>query len=66
MYSKYMLNMISQKNLQDFKDLYRKKFGQELTDQEAIESANKLVRLVEIVCKPLPKNTKYDPSKTKN
>lgn len=45
--------MISKKQLEKFKQLYRDKFGMELTNQDALEKATKLVRLMEIIYKPM-------------
>ncbi|MFA5095682.1 MAG: hypothetical protein WC447_03435 [Candidatus Paceibacterota bacterium] len=45
--------MISDGALKNFQKLYKKHFDKDLTDQEALESATKLVRLVEIVYKPM-------------
>jgi len=47
--------MISEKALKEFKTIYKKKFGIELSDQDALESANKLLNLVEIIYKPMTK-----------
>jgi hypothetical protein len=47
--------MISEKALKEFKAIYKKKFSIELSDQEALESATKLLKLVEIVYKPMTK-----------
>ncbi len=45
--------MISDKQIQKFKALYRKHFGIELSDEEAQEKGSKLVRLMEIIYKPM-------------
>lgn len=45
--------MILEEMLQKFKELYKKHFNKDLTDQEALESATKLLRMVEIVYKPM-------------
>lgn len=47
--------MISEKALKEFKAIHKKKFDIELSDQDALESATKLLRLVEIVYKPMTK-----------
>ena len=47
--------MISEKELKKFKAIYKKEFGIELSDQDALESATKLLRLVEIIYKPMTK-----------
>jgi len=48
--------VFSDKNLADFKDLYRKQFGIELSDQEVLEQASKLVCLVKATYKPILKD----------
>lgn len=47
--------MISKKTLKEFKAIYKKKFDVELSDQDALKSATKLLRLVEIIYKPMTK-----------
>jgi hypothetical protein len=48
--------MISKEQLEKFKLIYKKEFNKEISDQEALEQATKLLRLMEIVYKPLLKN----------
>lgn len=47
--------MISKEHLQKFRDLYRKTFGKEIPEQEALGKAIQLLRLVEIIYKPMTK-----------
>ncbi len=47
--------MISKESLDKYKAIYKNKFDKELSDQEALEQATKLVRLIEIVYKPMSK-----------
>lgn len=51
--------MISKENLEKFKKIYRKRFNKEISDQDALESATKLVRLMEIIYKPMTQE-EYD------
>lgn len=51
--------MISKERLEEFKRIYKKKFGKELSNQEALEKATKLLRMVELVYKPITKEN-YD------
>jgi len=44
---------IPEEHLNKFKKLYKKQFGIELSDSEALDKATKLIRLVEIVYKPM-------------
>ncbi len=41
--------MISKEQLEKFKLIYKKEFNREISDQEALEQATKLLRLVEII-----------------
>ena len=47
--------MISEKALEKFKTIYKKEFDIDLSDQDSLESATKLLRLVEIIYKPMTK-----------
>lgn len=47
--------MISKEQLEEFKRIYRKEFGKDISDQDALESATKLINLLEIVYKPMTK-----------
>lgn len=44
---------ISDKQLAKFKALYKSHFGEDLTPQDALDKAIKLVRMMEIVYKPM-------------
>ncbi len=47
------MSMISDEDLKKFKSLYKKHFGKDISDAEALESAIKLINLVRIVYKPM-------------
>jgi len=47
--------MISKKALEEFKIIYKERFNIELSDQDALDKATKLLRLIEIVYKPITK-----------
>ena len=47
--------MISDKYVQEFKKLYRDRFGKELSDAEAREKTSALVRFLKIIYKPMAK-----------
>jgi len=51
--------MISQKELEKFKAIYKKKTGIDLPDQDALEKATKLFTLVKAIYKPMTKE-EYD------
>jgi hypothetical protein len=41
--------MISEKELREFKDIYREVHGEEINNQEALEMANRLINLYKII-----------------
>jgi len=45
--------MIPKDNLEKFKKIYKKRFGEYLSDQVALEKATKLLNLVEVVYRPM-------------
>lgn len=45
--------MLSHEQITNFQALYRKRFGREITREEAYEKGVKLMRLVEIIYKPM-------------
>lgn len=47
--------MISDERVQEFKMLYKNRFGKELSDAEAREKASALVRFLKIIYKPMTK-----------
>jgi len=47
--------MISEEMLKKYKAIYRKKFGRNISDQEALEQATKLLTLVKAIYKPMTK-----------
>ncbi|MFA5172927.1 MAG: hypothetical protein WC435_00785 [Candidatus Paceibacterota bacterium] len=48
--------MISKKELEKYKAIYRKHYSKEISDQEALEQGIKLIRLIELVYKPITKD----------
>ncbi|OGL35884.1 hypothetical protein A3F38_01190 [Candidatus Saccharibacteria bacterium RIFCSPHIGHO2_12_FULL_48_21] len=46
---------ISERDISDYKKLYRAKFGKDLDNQVAREQLSKLVRMMEIVYQPITK-----------
>ena len=51
--------MISQEESETFKAIYKKQFGIDLPDQDALEKATKLFTLVRAVYRPITKE-EYD------
>jgi hypothetical protein len=45
--------MFSDKKISEFQALYRKRFGKEIGQKEALEKGMKLVRLLQVTNKPL-------------
>lgn len=52
--------MITNEQLEKYKQIYKKQHGKDISDQEAMEQATKLLRLLQLVYKPM-KN--YDDKK---
>lgn len=47
--------MISEKALKEFKEIYKKEFNIDLSDQDALEKATKLLNLMKAVYGPMSK-----------
>jgi hypothetical protein len=47
--------MTTEKLVQSYKELYRKKFDKDLSDEEALDQAMKLITLVKAIYKPITK-----------
>lgn len=45
--------MLTDEQVSKFQDIYRKRFGKEISRADALEKGIKLVRLMEIVYKPI-------------
>lgn len=54
--------MISDQALQEFKMIWQKETGQEITDKEALDAAVALLHLFDVIYRPIPKewSDKYD------
>ncbi len=54
--------MLTEKQIKDFQSLYEKHCGKEINEKEALEEGIKIIRLLEIVYKPITKKEykKYD------
>ena len=44
--------------INEFKEIYREEFGEELSDEEAYETGRNLISLFEIICRPIPQDNK--------
>ncbi len=70
--------MISEKALQEFKEIWKEEVGEEIVDEEAVEEAVNLLTVMNAVYRPVKKrwlkeflsdngtNEKYDNSSAKN
>ena len=45
---------LSDKAIQEFKSIYREEFGEDISDAEAEEAAERVLRFFEIILQPLP------------
>jgi hypothetical protein len=45
--------VLSDKKIADFQAIYKARFGKEISREEAIEKGIKLLRLIEIIYKPM-------------
>lgn len=49
------MSLITKEALEEFKRIYKNHTGEDLSDQEALESATKLLNIIQLVYKPIPK-----------
>jgi hypothetical protein len=49
-------SMFSDEQITKYQKLYKKRFGKEISREEAHEQGAKLIRLVELIYKPITKN----------
>ncbi len=57
---------LSQKTTEEYKAIYKKEFGKEITDAEAEEQGMNLLKLFQIIYKPIPKSWKNKNRKKEN
>lgn len=50
-----LISMLSRNAIEEYKAIYKKQFGKEITDAEAEEQGMKLLRLFKIIYRPIPK-----------
>ena len=51
---------LSKEAIKEFKEIYKKEFGEEISDREAYDKASNLLRLFEAVYKPIPKDKQQE------
>jgi hypothetical protein len=47
--------MLSKEAIDEFKKLYKEHYGEELNDFVASEAANRLIRMMDVIYRPIPK-----------
>lgn len=47
--------MLSEKAVKEYQELYKREFGVELSNEKAREEAEKLIRLFQVIYRPIPK-----------
>ena len=52
----YLTEMLSEKAIEEYRQIYKKEFGTELALEEARESAASFMRLFQLVYKPITKS----------
>ncbi|OGK50778.1 hypothetical protein A3A55_04510 [Candidatus Roizmanbacteria bacterium RIFCSPLOWO2_01_FULL_40_14] len=50
------MSSLSKKAIGEYKAIYKKQFGKDITDAEAEEQGMRLLRLFQIIYKPIPKS----------
>jgi len=45
---------LDHEDIEEFKNIYRKEFGEELSDAQAHEMAGRVMRLYELLARPFP------------
>ena len=51
---------LSKEAVREFKEIYKKEFGEEISDQEALEKATNLLMLFNVIYRPIPKKDEKD------
>jgi|GEM_PF-2586258 hypothetical protein len=48
--------MLSDKQKNAFREIWKQRFGREISDEDIDREANRLVRIVQLICKPTDKD----------
>lgn len=48
--------MLSREAINEFKQIYREEYGQELSEQEAVKLATEFITFFKAIYRPIPKN----------
>lgn len=46
---------LTKKAIEEYKEIYYKKFGKSISDAEALEQGTRLINLMRVIYKPIPK-----------
>ena len=64
--------MVTQQGLQEFKQIFKEKFGIELSDQEVLDKAERFLMMIKVIYRQIPKDSPflskggaYAPTKTR-
>lgn len=50
--------MLSQKAIDEFKTIYKEEFGEDLSDQEALDLSTRTINLFKVIYRPIPEAKK--------
>ena len=50
--------MLNKEDIDEYKSIYKKVYGEDISDTEAVEQANRLLRFFKIITTPTSLNTK--------
>jgi len=58
----------TKKEMKEFKRIYRQDFGQDISNDRALEMARRVITLFKVICRPLPsgKEAKNEKQTNKN
>jgi hypothetical protein len=57
--------MLTQEQKNMFREIWKQRFGREISDEDADREANRLVRIVQLICKPTVAGGDEDTEKRK-
>lgn len=55
--------MLSDKAIEEYRRIYKKRYGKEISVKEAVEQGQNLINLFKVIYKPIPKAVKEKSSK---
>lgn len=58
--------MLSQKAIEEFKEIWKAEYGQDLSEQEAMEKAERFILLFKAIYRPIQLNKEYEQNKKKS